>query len=140
MRDFLDRVQTLREWYRALRSLQRIMATMATLLLLVAASGCSGTEAVGPASRASVSIGNAAQHGVWYLRTRPCGTTRWGGELLRNQVIPVGGTQTLQLPAGCTAIRAETNRAVGGRMTWDSLDLQSGTTRTLTLDSWTYAN
>lgn len=139
MRDLLDRLHALREWYRALRSLQRIMATLATLALLLGASGCAETDAVGPTSRATVSISNAAQHGVWYLRTRPCGATRWSAELLRSQVIPVGATQTLQLPAGCTAIRAETNRALGGTMTWDSLDLQAGRTRVLSLDGWTYA-
>jgi len=93
---------------------------------------------VGPTNRATVSISNVAQHGVWYLRTRPCGASRWSGELLRNQVIPVGVTQTLQLQPGCTAIRVETNRAVGGMMTWDSLDLQPGKSRTLTLDTWSY--
>lgn len=140
MRNLLDRLHALREWYRALRSLQRIMATMATLTLLLGAGGCAETDAVGPTNRATVSISNAAQHGVWYLRTRPCGANRWGAELLRSQVIPVGATQTLQLPAGCTAIRVETNRAIGGRMTWDSLDLQAGQTRALALDDWTYAD
>lgn len=132
-----NRVRSMYEWYRALRSLQRIMATM-TLLLLVLVSACGENNVTGVDAKARVTLINGTDHSVWYVFTRNCGTTTWGDDLLGSTVIHVGETKTVSVVPGCRDIRVETDPSLAGAHQWDARELMPAQRDTVTLSEWTY--
>jgi hypothetical protein len=67
---FVNRVRGLVEWYRALRSLNRILATLSLVLLF--AAGCGSDDSNGPSDRSSLKVTNTADHSVWYVFVQDC--------------------------------------------------------------------
>lgn len=130
------------EWYRALRSLHRILGQVTGLLLLASTSACAGGESptgVALSARTTVRLANAEQHGIWFVRTRNCGTSQWSADLLDSEVIPAGTQRTLKLAPGCVDLRLETTTALGGVKQWDRLELQAGAVVPVTLEEWSFA-
>jgi hypothetical protein len=131
-----NRVRSLYQWYRALRSLQRIMATMTVLLVLM--SACGENNVTGVDARAKVTLINGTDHSVWYVMTRNCGTTTWGDDLLGATVIHVGETKTVSVVPGCKDLRVETDPSLAGAHQWDAMELMPAKTDTVTVSEWTY--
>ena len=131
-----NRIRSMYQWYRALRSLQRIMATMTALVVLV--SACGDDDPTGLDARARVTVVNGTDHSVWYLLARNCGTSTWGNDLLGARVIQVGETKTISVVPGCKDLRVETDPALAGAHQWDARDLQPAGTDTLLLTEWMY--
>jgi hypothetical protein len=134
---FSNRIRSMYQWYRALRSLQRIMATMTVLMVLVSACGDDDPTGVGDA-RAKVTVVNGTDHSVWYVFTRACETATWGNDLLGSTIIHVGETKTFSVVPGCKDLRVETDPALAGTHQWDAMDLLPAGTDTLMLTEWTY--
>lgn len=125
------------EWYRALRSLQRIMATMTVLMLLV--NACGDDEGpTGVDAKSKVTVINGSDHSVWYVFTRPCGSHTWGEDLLGSTIIRVGETKTISVVPGCRDIRVETDPTLAGAHQWDAKELAPAGRDTLTLSAWSY--
>ena len=138
----MQRCRSLYEGYRAFRTLRRILATMAILGAVLLPMGCAeGDAATDPGSaRASITIANATDHGIWYVRSRPCGSLQWSGDLARNQVITVGSSRSYGVAPGCSEIRVETTSALGGNAVWEALQLSPGQHDTLKLEQWTFSH
>lgn len=132
-----SRIRGMYEWYRALRSLQRIMATMTLLLVLVSACG-DDDGPTGADARARVTLVNGTDHSVWYVFTRNCGTTTWSDDLLGATVISVGQTKTVSVVPGCKDLRVETDPALAGAHQWDGMELMPAQADTVNLSEWTY--
>jgi hypothetical protein len=130
----VDRVRGLIQWYRALRSLNRILATMAVVLL----AGACGGDSNGPSAQASLRVANTADRSVWYVFVRDCGTTDWGDDLLGADVISIGETQTFALGAGCKDVRLETDLDFEGSAQWNDQSFAADTTIALALTAWDY--
>lgn len=133
-----NRIRSMYQWYRALRSLQRIMATMTALLVLVSACGGDDDGPTGVGAKAKVTLVNGTNHSVWYVFSRNCETTTWGDDLLGANVIHVGETKTISVVPGCKDLRVETDPALSGSHQWDAMDLQPAQSDTVTLSKWTY--
>lgn len=134
---FVNRVRGLVEWYRALRSLNRIMATM-SLIVLVAA-GCGGDDSNGPSNHGSLEVTNTADHSVWYVFVRDCGTSDWGDDLLGANVISIGETESFTVGTGCKDVLLETEPLHAGVAQWNDQTFASDTTIALALSEWEYA-
>ena len=137
----MQRCRSLYDGYRAFRTLRRILATMAMLGAVLLPTACADTDtATDPGSaRASITIANATDHGIWYVRSRPCGSLPWSGDLARNQVITVGSSRSYGVAPGCSEIRVETTSALGGNAVWEALQLSPGQHDTLRLEQWTFS-
>lgn len=132
-----NRIRSMYQWYRALRSLQRIMATMTVLLVLV--SACDGeNDPTGLDARSKVTFINGTDHSVWFVFTRACETSTWGDDLLGAEVIHVGEVKTVSVVPGCKDLRVETDPALAGAHQWNDMELQPAGTDTLTLTEWNY--
>lgn len=131
----IARVRGLFEWYRALRSLNRILATMTLAVLFVA--GCSG-DSNGPDNHGTLRVENTADHSVWYVFVRECGTTEWGDDLLGADVINIGETQTFRVGTGCKDVLLETEPMHAGVAQWDDQAFAADTTISLALNAWSY--
>ena len=132
----VHRMRGLVEWYRALRSLNRILATMT--LVVVIATGCGGDDSNGPSNHGELQVANTADHSGWYVFVRPCGTSDWGNDLLGADVISVGETQTFTVTTGCKDVLLETELAHAGVARYDSQTFSPDSTVTLALSAWTY--
>ncbi len=132
----IHRVRGLVEWYRALRSLNRILTTMGALVLIVTA--CGGSDSNGPDSHATLQVTNTADHSAWYVFVRPCGTSDWGNDLLGANVISVGETETFTVSAGCKDVLLETESAHAGVAQWDGQTFVPDSTVALALSAWNY--
>ncbi|HWA17182.1 MAG TPA: hypothetical protein VG817_12155 [Gemmatimonadales bacterium] len=132
----INRVRGLIEWYRALRSLNRILATMSLVVLF--ASACGG-DSNGPNNSASLRVANNADHSVWYVFVRDCGTSDWGDDLLGADVISIGETQTFAVGTGCKDVLLETDVTYDGSAQWNNQAFNADTTIALSLTEWSYA-
>ena len=130
----VNRVRGLVEWYRALRSLNKILATMTVVVLL--AAGCSDSS--GPDNHSTLRVENTADHSVWYVFVRDCGSTEWGDDLLGADVINIGETQTFRVGTGCKDVLLETEPMHAGVAQWDDQAFASDTTVSLALNAWNY--
>jgi hypothetical protein len=132
----INRVRGLIEWYRALRSLNRILATMSLVVLL--AAGCGGDDSNGPSNQGSLRVANTAEHSVWYVFVRDCGTSDWGDDLLGADVISIGETQNFTVGAGCKDVLLETEPVHAGLAQWNDQGFAADTTIALALTEWGY--
>ena len=56
---------------------------------------------------ASLQVTNNSSYPIYYLYVRPCASSDWGTDQLRQDVIPTNGTFTLnRIPPGCYYLRA----------------------------------
>lgn len=133
----INRIRGLVQWYRALRSLNRILATMSVVLLL--ATACGGDDSNGPSNHASLKVANTADHSVWYVFVRDCGTSDWGDDLLGADVISIGETQTFSVGTGCKDVLLETEPMHAGAAQWNDQAFAADTTIALALEAWSYA-
>lgn len=133
----VNRARELVEWYRALKSLNRILATMGVVVLL--ATACGSDDGNGPSSHGQMRVTNTADHSVWYVFVRECGTTPWGDDLLGADVISINETQAFTVGTGCKDVLLETELMHGGMKQWDQQTFTSDSTVALALSSWTYA-
>lgn len=102
------------------------------------AAACGG-DSTGPGdTTARLRIENAAEHNIWYLRTRACGTATWGSDLLGSDVLFMGTSQTFDVAAGCQDVKASTDPDLNGEVIWSGVNLEAGKTDTLKLTAWQY--
>lgn len=130
----VNRVRGLMEWYRALRSLNKILATMSVVVLM--ASGCSDSNA--PDNHSTLKVVNTADHSVWYVFVRDCGTEDWGDDLLGADVVNIGETQSFRVGTGCKDVLLETESMHAGVAQWDDQTFATDTTISLALNAWQY--
>jgi len=131
--------------HRMLKSLLTPARTLAILGVTLLAAACGGEgsgDSTGPSpsqsTKARIRIENRTDHTAWYVRSRPCGTTTWGPDLLGSHTIGVNKAVTWNIDPGCQDIRAETSIFYGGAQHWMAVSFVAGQTDTLRLDEWQF--
>jgi hypothetical protein len=127
---------------KSLLSPTRALALAGATLFAAACGGEGGGDSTGPSpsqsTKARIRIENRTDHTAWYVRSRPCGTTAWSGDLLGSHTIGVNKAVSWNIDAGCKDIRAETSVFFGGTQHWMGVNFVAGQTDTLRLDEWVF--
>jgi len=130
---------------RMLKSLltpARTLAIVGATLLAAACGGEGNNDTTGPSpsqsTKARIRIENRTGHSAWYVRSRPCGTTTWSGDLLGTHTIGVNKAVSWNIDPGCKDIRAETSALYGGEQHWMGVNFVAAQTDTLRLDDWVF--
>lgn len=153
----ITQLRALASWYRALRTMDQILSvqtvrslSMAALLATatLAASACGsdsdgpggGTGPGDPPAGPALTVVNHAEHSIWYLKVRDCGTETWGNDLLGFDVISIGESQSFVVQPGCHDVLLQTDPDYSGQVLWNDVTVADDAPTQVTLSQWQYAN
>jgi hypothetical protein len=86
----------------------RVLVALATIALATAACG-GDDDSTGPtptpAGNGTLFVSNDSDREIWYVFTRPCGSTAWSDDLLGSDIIPLETSESFTVAAGCYDVR-----------------------------------
>lgn len=102
------------------------------------ALACGSDSPSGPSGStlASLKLVNHSQNSVLFVRSRPCGGTTWGSDLLGTEVLSTNETLTAQVAPGCHDVRFTPAEAGVDYVYFMGVNAQAGHTTTLTVDEF----
>ena len=102
------------------------------------ALACGGDSPTGPNgnTQASLKLVNHSPNAVLFVRTRPCGGTNWGSDLLGTEVLSTNETLTAQVAPGCLDVRFTPAESGVDYVYFMGVNAQAGVTTTLAVDEF----
>jgi hypothetical protein len=154
----ITQLRALVSWYRALRTMDQILsaqairslsmvALLATATLAASACGSDSDSSIGgngpdvpEPTGPALTVINHAEHSIWYLKVRDCGTEAWSSDLLGLDVISIGESQSFAVQPGCHDVLLQTDPDYSGQVLWSDVTVVDDTPTEVTLSQWEYAN
>ena len=102
------------------------------------ALACGGDSPAGPSgsSYASLKLVNNSDNSVLFIRTRPCGGTTWGPDLLGAAILWQDEFVTREVAPGCIDVRFTPSEQGVDYVYFMGVNAQAGKTTTLTVDEF----
>ena len=102
------------------------------------ALACGGDSPTGPNgnTQASLKLVNHSENSVMFIRTRPCGGSTWGSDLLGAAILWQNETVTREVAPGCIDVRFTPSEAGVDYVYFMGVNAQAGHTTTLTGDEF----
>jgi|CXWL01.1.fsa_nt_gi hypothetical protein len=107
------------------------------LLGSLLAAACGDDSVAGPsANDAVLSIHNGSNNSVMFIRTRTCGATAWGSDILGSGILYKGGTINHTFAPGCVDVRLTPSEVGAGYLYFTNVALEGGQTKTLNVTAF----
>lgn len=102
------------------------------------ALACGGDSPAGPSgsTQATLKLVNNSENSVMFIRTRPCGGTNWGSDLLGAAILWQDMTVTREVAPGCIDVRFTPSEAGVDYVYFMGVNAQAGKTTTLAVDEF----
>jgi hypothetical protein len=145
-------------WYRALRTMNQVLsaqsiralsvaAILATATLAASACGSDSDSSIGgngpdipEPTGPALTVINHAEHSIWYLKVRDCGTETWSNDLLGLDVISIGESESFAVQPGCHDVLLQTDPDYSGQVLWANVTVDDEAPTQVTLSQWEYLN
>jgi hypothetical protein len=118
----------------------RISAFAVAAALLAACGGGDGPSAPPPGGGSNLAtltvINQSPNNTASFVRTRSCGTTGWGPDLLGSGILGKGESVSTTLPAGCYDVRVTPSESGADYLYFNQVGLSAGETEVLTITSF----
>lgn len=114
---------------------RRFLTLPALLMSTTAAAACGGDgdpTGAGTSTKATLQVVNTSQNTVMFIRTRSCGSTTWGADLLGIDLLYSGHTFSKQVNPGCVDIRLTPAEVGADYLYFYNVQLTSGQTKSVT--------
>lgn len=123
-------------------AMRRILT--ATLFALAAACGSDssptgpsdGGNGGGDATMGTLKVVNASTNIVSFVRTRTCGATTWGGDILGSSVLGHNQSVSHQFAPGCRDVRLTPSETGADYKIVTNVMIEAGKTATVTVDAF----
>ncbi len=105
------------------------------LAAMVATAACGSDSVTGPGGgSAQLRVVNSSSNTVMYVRTRACGTTPWGADLLGpTEIMARNSYITRSMAPGCVDVRLTPSEAGADYYYFTNVMLQNGKQTTVTV-------
>ncbi|MBK7594071.1 MAG: hypothetical protein IPP98_09610 [Gemmatimonadetes bacterium] len=107
------------------------------LLGALLTTACGDDSVAGPsANDAVLSIHNGSNNSVMFIRTRPCGATAWGSDILGSGILYKGETINRTFAPGCMDIRLTPSEIGADYLYITNVVLEGGKTKSLNVTAF----